>query len=158
MASRSWLESTLQRSTRLGQEVLERASRRLLDWTPQTSSSTERHKRKAVERINANRDDAFETTAELMAQMTDQCQMLYECGFGTETSDAERRHLCRFHPQLVPWTPPGVQGQGSAASAHCFIEVCPGTYSITATGPKSQKKTQVISISAGESVNLTFVL
>lgn len=33
MADRAWLESSLRRSARLGRQVLERASRRTVDWT-----------------------------------------------------------------------------------------------------------------------------
>lgn len=45
MADQAWLESSLRRSASLGREVLERASRRSVDWTrtraSQTTSTTE---------------------------------------------------------------------------------------------------------------------
>lgn len=40
MASPAWLESSLRRSRRLGLEVLERASRRSVDWTSIRASQT----------------------------------------------------------------------------------------------------------------------
>lgn len=45
MANQAWLESSLRRSASLGQEVLQRASRRRVDWTStgvsQTPSTTD---------------------------------------------------------------------------------------------------------------------
>lgn len=40
MADPAWLESSLQRSASLGLEVLERASRRTVDWTSTGASQT----------------------------------------------------------------------------------------------------------------------
>lgn len=40
MASQAWLESSLRRSASLGLEVLERASRRSVDWTSTGTSQT----------------------------------------------------------------------------------------------------------------------
>lgn len=40
MADPAWLESSLRRSASLGLEVLERASRRTVDWTSSGASQT----------------------------------------------------------------------------------------------------------------------
>lgn len=40
MASQAWLEASLRRSASLGLEVLERASRRSVDWTSSGASQT----------------------------------------------------------------------------------------------------------------------
>ena len=40
MTSHAWLESSLQRSASLGREVLQRASRRSVDWTSTGTSQT----------------------------------------------------------------------------------------------------------------------
>lgn len=40
MANQAWLESSLRRSASLGLEVLERASRRSVDWTSTATSQT----------------------------------------------------------------------------------------------------------------------
>ncbi|MEQ2164187.1 hypothetical protein GOODEAATRI_003999, partial [Goodea atripinnis] len=39
-----------------------------------------------------------------------------------------------------------------------YIEVSPGTYTITASLPDSQRQTQLVSVKPGESVDLTFNL
>lgn len=46
----------------------------------------------------------------------------------------------------------------SAVDEDFYIEVSPGTYSITASLPESREQTQLVSVKAGESVNLTFNL
>ena len=51
-----------------------------------------------------------------------------------------------------------VQGRVSAVGEDFFIEVSPGTYAVTASMPESQQQTQMISVRAGESVDLTFNL
>lgn len=50
------------------------------------------------------------------------------------------------------------QGHVSPASEDFFIEVSPGTYTVTAGMPDSQQQTQLVSVKAGESVDLTFNL
>lgn len=50
------------------------------------------------------------------------------------------------------------QGGVLLAAEDFFIEVSPGTYAVTASMPDSQKQTQLVSVKAGESINLTFNL
>ncbi|KAL7402361.1 hypothetical protein ABVT39_013875 [Epinephelus coioides] len=101
MASQAWLESSLRRSASLGREVLERASRRSVDWTStgpsQTSTTTDEDTQIPVKRTHSELDDVFGTIAELMAQMTQQCKSFYESGRCSEPSHAERNHVTRFH-------------------------------------------------------------
>ncbi|KAG8012346.1 hypothetical protein GBF38_020068 [Nibea albiflora] len=127
MASQAWLESSLRRSASLGLEVLERASRRSVDWTStgpsQTSTTTDEETQVPVKRTHTELDDVFVNIANLMAQMTNQCK-----------------------------------GHVSPASEDFFIEVSPGTYTVTAGLPDSQQQTQLVSLKAGESVDLTFNL
>lgn len=49
-----------------------------------------------------------------------------------------------------------LQGYVSAAGEDFYIEVSPGTYAITASVPEAQQQTQLVSVKAGESINLTF--
>uniref|UniRef100_A0A493T2P7 A-kinase interacting protein 1 n=1 Tax=Anas platyrhynchos platyrhynchos TaxID=8840 RepID=A0A493T2P7_ANAPP len=66
------------------------------------------------------------------------------------------------------WSLPGVHRlplvlQGAwlhtrKASRDIYIEVSPGTYSITATSEDMVKQTHVVDVSAGQSIDLTFVL
>ncbi|XP_025890492.1 A-kinase-interacting protein 1 [Nothoprocta perdicaria] len=88
----------------------------------------------------------------------------------------EIRHICRYHGRTDGDEGPEAAGpQTNAASGvssqpktcpHCmrkaskdiYIEVSPGTYSITATSEDMVKQTHVVDVSAGQSVDLTFVL
>lgn len=51
-----------------------------------------------------------------------------------------------------------LQGRVSAAGEDFYIEVSPGTYAITASLPEAHQQTQLVTIRAGESVDLTFNL
>ncbi|KAF7658218.1 hypothetical protein LDENG_00015760 [Lucifuga dentata] len=164
MASQACLESSLRRSASLGLEVLERASRRRVDWTnvSQTSLATDQHTQK-LKRIRTNLDDAFDTIAEFMAQTTYQCKKFYESDSCTEPSNNERSHVCRFHsrPETSRSAPPSskrVKASYNKSGEDFYIEVSPGTYAVTASVPESPQQTRLVNINAGESVNLTFNL
>ncbi|XP_029290094.1 A-kinase-interacting protein 1 [Cottoperca gobio] len=167
MANQAWLESSLQRSASLGLEVLERASRRTVDWTStgasQTPTTTDEDAQIPVKRAHTELDDVFATIAGFMAQTTYQCKRFYESGFCTEPTDTERSHVSRFHsrPAVGMKTPARSarnHARVSAAGEDFFIEVSPGTYAITASMPELQQQTQMVSVKAGESVDLTFNL
>uniref|UniRef100_A0A3Q3W639 Uncharacterized protein n=1 Tax=Mola mola TaxID=94237 RepID=A0A3Q3W639_MOLML len=149
MASHARLESSLRRSARLGREVLERATRRAVDWTnPGASQTTDNQADIPVRRTRTELADVFATMADLMVQMSHQCQS----GCCTEPSDAERKHASRFHTQ-----PPA--GHRLTPSDEDFIiDVLPGTYAVTASVQESQQQTQVVTVKPGESFHLTFNL
>lgn len=80
MANQAWLESSLRRSASLGLEVLERASRRSVDWTSTRASQTptttdEDIQIPAVKRTHTELDDVFATIAQFMEQTTYQCKV-----------------------------------------------------------------------------------
>lgn len=52
MAGQSWMESSLQRSSKLGLEVLERAKRRSVDWSTARQSSQKHHEVQSAEVLN----------------------------------------------------------------------------------------------------------
>ncbi|KAF1386466.1 hypothetical protein PFLUV_G00095150 [Perca fluviatilis] len=169
MASQAWLESSLRRSASLGLEVLERASRRSVDWTStgasQSPTTADEDSQIPVKmpRTHTEPDDVFSTITELMAQTTHQCKRFYESGCCTEPTDTERSHVSRFHSRpAVGMTTPAhsarKHGRVSAASEDFVIEVSPGTYAITASMPELEQQTQLVSVKAGESINLTFNL
>ncbi|XP_033490533.1 A-kinase-interacting protein 1 [Epinephelus fuscoguttatus] len=174
MASQAWLESSLRRSASLGREVLERASRRSVDWTStgpsQTSTTTDEDTQIPVKRTHSELDDVFGTIAELMAQTTQQCKRFYESGRCSEPSHAERNHVTRFHSRPAVRTTTAAQshrkhvkaphskGRVSSSGEDFFIEVSPGTYAVTASMPELNQQTQLVSVRAGESVSLTFDL
>ncbi|XP_072241366.1 A-kinase-interacting protein 1 [Leuresthes tenuis] len=169
MASQAWLESSLRRSASLGLEVLERASRRTVDWTntgtPQTPTASDEDARTTVKRTHSELSDTFATIAELMVQTTRHCQSFYESGCCTEPSDTERTHVSRFHScpgaertRSFLSTRESIKDQGrvSAAGEDFYIEVSPGTYAVTAGLPEAQQQTKLVSVKAGESIDLTF--
>ncbi|KAM9854611.1 A-kinase-interacting protein 1 isoform 1-T1 [Aulostomus maculatus] len=184
MAKQTWLESSLRRSACLGREVLERASRRSVDWTTsaasQTSTVTDEGIQTPVKKPHTELDDAFGTIAEFMTQTTYQCRRFYESGCCSEPSDPERKHVSRFHKRPAagrttsaqppkkhvstspPRRPAGLDaltnGRAPAPCEDFHIEVSPGTYAITASLPEAQQQTQVVNIGAGESIDLTFNL
>ncbi|KAM4619251.1 A-kinase-interacting protein 1 [Polymixia lowei] len=162
MGSRACLEETLRRSATLGLEVLHRASRRSVDWTSITASGTptaDEDEQNSVERTHTHLDDAFETIAEFMAQTTYKCKDFYGSNYCTEPSDVERTHVSRFHTHPTTRTTTLPTRHGRKPVCEDFhIEVSPGTYAITAGMPDSRQQTQLVSVNAGESVNLTFNL
>ncbi|CAJ1056155.1 A-kinase-interacting protein 1 [Xyrichtys novacula] len=174
MESQAWLESSLRRSASLGLEVLERASRRSVDWTStgpsQTSTATDEDAQVPVKGARTEIDDVFATIAGLMVQTTYQCKRFYGSGCCTEPTDTERIHVSRFHTRQAgrSTTPaPSTRKHGktphskapvSAAHEDFYIKLSPGTYAITASTPEAQQQTQVVTVRAGESVDLTFNL
>ncbi|KAM4573720.1 A-kinase-interacting protein 1 isoform 1-T2 [Odontesthes bonariensis] len=171
MASQAWLESSLRRSASLGLEVLDRASRRTVDWTStstsQTPTASDEDARTTVKRTPSELRDAFATIAELMAQTTRHCKSFYESGCCTEPSDTERTHVSRFHScpgaertrsSLTTRKYIKNQGRVSATDEDFYIEVSPGTYAVTASLPESHQQTKLVSVKAGESIDLTFNL
>ncbi|MED6238580.1 hypothetical protein ATANTOWER_025216 [Ataeniobius toweri] len=166
MASQAWLDSSLQRSGRLGLEVLERASRRSVDWASngasQTPTTSDENAHVAAKRTR-ELHDAFATIAEFMAQMSYHCKKFYESDCCTEPSDAEKIHVSRFHTRPGPGgttsaLPRRKHGPVCTTGEDFYIEVSPGTYAITASLPDSQRQTQLVSVKPGESVDLTFNL
>uniref|UniRef100_A0A3B5N081 A kinase (PRKA) interacting protein 1 n=1 Tax=Xiphophorus couchianus TaxID=32473 RepID=A0A3B5N081_9TELE len=154
MASQAWLESSLRRSGRLGLEVLERASRRGVDWTgiraSQTSATSDRDATEVGTRsYRSELRDAFANIVVFMAQTSRRCKS----GSSGEHSAAERKHMSRFHMQQTTSTRPVV-----ARDEDFYIEVSPGTYSVSASFPDSQPQTHLVSIQPGESAVLTFNL
>ncbi|XP_034031472.1 A-kinase-interacting protein 1 [Thalassophryne amazonica] len=169
MANQSWLEDSLLRSASLGQEVLERASKRRIDWTNTGvthSSSSHAAENSQVKGTHTSLNDAFDTIAEFMTQTTCQCKRFYESGCCTEPTDAERSHVARFHTRPAggrptprpPATTHKDCGHMLETGQDFHIDVSPGTYAVTARMPESQQQTQVVKIDAGESISLTFDL
>ncbi|XP_069713744.1 A-kinase-interacting protein 1 isoform X2 [Phaenicophaeus curvirostris] len=86
------------------------------------------------ERLSA----AFASIVNLMNQATRECER-------TEASVAPSR----------AWT---CQQHTRKPSEDIYIEVSPGTYSVTATSEDMVQQTHVVDVIAGQSVDLTFVL
>lgn len=161
MASQAWLESSLRRSAILAEAVLERATRRSVDWASNSNPfQTPIEDGHQSEVPYTCLDDAFKTVAEFMSQTTHKCKNFYMSNPWPELSDNEKSHVSRFHSNQSFTTRPTVQTRKhSLLSDEDFhIEVSPGTYAITAATADSRQQTRLVNIKAGESVNLTFVL
>ncbi|XP_037378530.1 A-kinase-interacting protein 1 [Talpa occidentalis] len=188
---------SLQRSARLGQEVLERAKRRAVDWgsleLPRGGVGAFSRGRPYEERRPApgpqrlfpgEREEryptlsaSFRTMAEFMDYTSSQCGKYYssvpEEGGATHVSRYHRRkselHLCSdIGNDQRKDTSLGVgrnyQVSESARASQpaepiakdLYIEVYPGTYSVTVGGNDLTKKTHVVAVDSGQSVDLVF--
>ncbi|XP_019511757.1 PREDICTED: A-kinase-interacting protein 1 isoform X1 [Hipposideros armiger] len=189
---------SLQRSARLGQEVLERAKRRAVDWhsleLPKGSEGfisreqpyQEKRPAAGPQRFRpAEREErpptlsaSFRTMAEFMGYTSSQCGKYYS----SVLEEGGATHVYRYHRgkselRLCPdirngqrtETPLGLGGIYQAAecaleasrpaeniSKDLYIEVYPGTYSVTVGANDLTKKTQVVAVDSGQSVDLVF--
>ncbi|XP_051726084.1 A-kinase-interacting protein 1 [Ctenopharyngodon idella] len=160
MASESWLESSLRRSSKLGQEVLEKAKRRSVSCSsarPRPSPMFNHYESDSERDVShSNLDHAFATIVEYMSETTRQCQKFYKTVHLAQPS--EREHICRYHSQQMLRTAAIKRDIGSSEPEDFLIEVSPGTYSITAAMQDTRPETKTVHIDAGESISLTFNL
>ncbi|XP_017503932.2 A-kinase-interacting protein 1 isoform X2 [Manis javanica] len=165
---------SLQRSARLGQEVLERAKRRAVDWHslefpkgrvrvlsrrrlyqetrqaagPQQLLPGEREERHPT--LNAS----FRTMAEFMDYTSSQCGKYYS----SVPEEGGATHVYRYHrgKSELHLCSDRENGQAQNISKDLYIEVYPGTYSITVGTNDLTKKTHVVAVDSGQSVDLVF--
>ncbi|XP_025704199.2 A-kinase-interacting protein 1 isoform X1 [Callorhinus ursinus] len=183
----------LQRTARLGQEVLERAKRRAVDWhsreLPKSGVGVTSRERPYRERrpaagpqrlLPGEREErqptlsaSFRTMAEFMDYTSSQCGRYYS----SVLEEGGAVHVSRYHrgKSGLHWCWDSGDGQRkdtsvglgvishvSAASQSAentskdlYIEVYPGTYSVT-VGTNDLTKTQVVAVGSGQSVDLVF--
>uniref|UniRef100_A0A8C6E785 A-kinase interacting protein 1 n=1 Tax=Moschus moschiferus TaxID=68415 RepID=A0A8C6E785_MOSMO len=178
----------LQRSARLGQEVLERAKRRAVDWPsvelPKGSVGIVSRVRHYGERgpaaspqrlLPRKREDrhptlsaSFRTMAEYMNYTSSQCGKYYssapEEGGATHVYRYHRGtselHLCSGRTSRTPGFPTTAihesADQAENISKDLYIEVYPGPYSVTVGADDLTKKTHVVAVDSGQSVDLVF--
>ncbi|XP_059959318.1 A-kinase-interacting protein 1-like isoform X2 [Mesoplodon densirostris] len=165
---------SLQRSARLGQEVLERAKRRAVDWhsveLPKGSVGVISRERPYRERgpvagphrlVPGEREErhptlsaSFRTMAEFMDYTSSQCGKYYS----SVPEEGGATHVYRYHrgkSKLHLCSDTG-NGQAENISKDLYIEVYPGTYSITVGVNDLTKKTHVVAVDSGQSVDLVF--
>ncbi|XP_051005163.1 A-kinase-interacting protein 1 [Acomys russatus] len=188
---------SLQRSARLGREVLERAKRRAVDWqSPERSRGSlgvlypqgpyqERWCAPDPQRLLGEREEkrptltaSFRTMAEFMDYASSQCGKYYS----SMAEEGGATHVYRYHrrkpPDLHAYSDSGDEqeqrncrgetsvGPGSISqeaswpaeniSKDLYIEVYPGTYSVTVGSNALTKKTHVVAVDPGQSVDLVF--
>uniref|UniRef100_A0A452UCJ6 A-kinase interacting protein 1 n=1 Tax=Ursus maritimus TaxID=29073 RepID=A0A452UCJ6_URSMA len=174
---------------RLGQEVLERAKRRAVDWhsreLPKSGvgfTSRERPYRERRPAAGAQRllpgereerqptlSASFRTMAEFMDYTSSQCGRYYS----SVLEEGGAAHVSRYHRGKSElhwcWDRGNAQGvlshlstantcfslQAENTSKDLYIEVYPGTYSVT-VGTNDLTKTQVVAVDSGQSVDLVF--
>ncbi|XP_032451017.1 A-kinase-interacting protein 1 isoform X2 [Lynx canadensis] len=165
----------LQRTARLGQEVLERAKRRAVDWhsreLPQSSVGVtsrelpDRERRPAAgpqrllpgerEERQPTLSASFRTMAEFMDYTSSQCGKYYS----SVLEDGGAAHVSRYHRRKseLHLCCDGRNGQAENISKDLYIEVYPGTYSVT-VGANDLTKTHVVAVDSGQSVDLVFAV
>ncbi|XP_075827967.1 A-kinase-interacting protein 1 isoform X4 [Microtus pennsylvanicus] len=167
---------SLQRSARLGREVLERAKRRAVDWrSPELSRGSvgvldrrgpyqERWSVPGPQRLLGEREErcptlgaSFRTMAEFMDYTSSQCGKYYS----SVPEEGGATHVSRYHRRQPPEVHVHAdlghgQEQAEDISKDLYIEVYPGTYSVTVGSSPLTKKTHVVAVDSGQSVDLVF--
>ncbi|XP_052567708.1 A-kinase-interacting protein 1 isoform X4 [Peromyscus californicus insignis] len=167
---------SLQRSARLGREVLERAKRRAVNWhSPERSKGSvgvlyrqdtyqERWSIPGPQRLLGEREErrptlsaSFRTMAEFMDYTSSQCGKYYS----SMPEEGGATHVYRYHrrkpPEMYMYSDIGHdREQAEAISKDLYIEVYPGTYSVTVGSSPLTKKTHVVEVDSGQSVDLVF--
>ncbi|EDM17902.1 similar to C11orf17 protein (predicted), isoform CRA_g [Rattus norvegicus] len=156
---------SLQRSARLGREVLERAKRRAVDWhSPERSRGCvgvlygqdpyqERWSVPGPQSLLGEREErrptlstSFRTMAEFMDYTSSQCGR--NCRGETSVGPGSIYQTSE-HSQESSWPIENI-------SKDLYIEVYPGTYSVTVGSGALSKKTHVVAVDSGQSVDLVF--
>ncbi|XP_018426645.1 PREDICTED: A-kinase-interacting protein 1 [Nanorana parkeri] len=172
-----WMEESLRRTSEQAREVLERARRREVDWWAghrhegvQTPPGTEDSE---DDGSSVTLEEAFTTMSDFMRRTTEQCKAYHSCIPPRGINEQEKQHIGRFHRRRPPRAAQRLESRlvssASSQSAHplhsgmkktdprdVYIEVAPGTYSISAGSPDCPAKTRIVNITPGQSVDLTF--
>ncbi|KAM6070096.1 A-kinase-interacting protein 1 isoform 1-T1 [Theristicus caerulescens] len=146
--------------------------RSALSRTPVSLSQPSLPTEEDSERLSA----AFASIVNLMNQATKECEKYYSFMAACRRKEHEIKHICRYHGRqagerelesseeertedsVAPSQAQTCQQRTRQASKDIYIEVSPGTYSVTATSDDMVQQTHVVDVNAGQSVDLTFVL
>ncbi|XP_075019222.1 A-kinase-interacting protein 1 [Calonectris borealis] len=157
------------RTAGLARAVLERARQRRRRPAGRLPASAPEED---SERLSA----AFASIVNLMNQATKECEKYYSFMAACRCKEHEIKHICRYHGRqaggrelesseeertedfVAPSQAQTFQQRTRQASEDIYIEVSPGTYSVTATSVDMVQQTHVVDVNAGQSVDLTFVL
>nr|XP_005895107.1 PREDICTED: A-kinase-interacting protein 1 isoform X3 [Bos mutus] len=138
---------SLQRSARLGQEVLERAKRRAVDWPsvelPKGSVGIVSRVRHYGERGPAASPQRLLPGKKYYSSAPEEGGATHVYRYHRGTSEL---HLCSD----------AGSGQAENISKDLYIEVYPGTYSVTVGADDLTKKTHIVAVDSGQSVDLVF--
>ncbi|KAM6070097.1 A-kinase-interacting protein 1 isoform 2-T2 [Theristicus caerulescens] len=129
--------------------------RSALSRTPVSLSQPSLPTEEDSERLSA----AFASIVNLMNQATKECEKYYSFMAACRRKEHEIKHICRYHGrQAGERELESSEEETRQASKDIYIEVSPGTYSVTATSDDMVQQTHVVDVNAGQSVDLTFVL
>ncbi|KAL5010445.1 hypothetical protein ScPMuIL_012750 [Solemya velum] len=148
-----WAQNAMDRSTRLGQSVYERAARRRVEWPDPTQCQGS-----AVQDpvVYTSLDDAFSTVLQFMSQTTRQCSRFYKSNPHSANHTCDKQHCNRFH---IPHYRKAVNRNPLQQAEDVHVVVSPGTYSVTAGAwGRPGQQTHVVNVDRGQSVNLDFVM
>uniref|UniRef100_W5M6M4 A-kinase interacting protein 1 n=1 Tax=Lepisosteus oculatus TaxID=7918 RepID=W5M6M4_LEPOC len=144
---------SLDRSTRLGREVLARAQRRHIEWPRLRPSRQLRLKEDSPSGTHHVRQLSAANKSSVLPLLS------FRSVSAAESSQTEVNHVHRYHAQRNSASKARDSSRQEQRSSEDFhIEVAPGTYAITAGAQDTEKQTRLVQIGAGESVNLTFTL
>ncbi|XP_019061744.1 A-kinase-interacting protein 1 isoform X3 [Fukomys damarensis] len=165
---------SLRRSARLGQEVLERARRRTVDWHLQQCPTGGLG---VLSREGPHREGRRAADPRRFLPAEKYYSSVPEEGGATHVYRYHRgksqQHVCsdtgygqRIDREKTPLDPGGIyqasQPDSEASqpaeniSRDLYIEVYPGTYSVTVGSNALTKKTHVVAVDSGQSVDLVF--
>ncbi|RLW10170.1 hypothetical protein DV515_00002500 [Chloebia gouldiae] len=146
------------------------------DTHTQIQIATEMHRDSYIsdrdrERLNA----AFASIVNLMRGVSEECEKCYGFMAANKCKENEIKHFCKYHGKSVERKMDSIEEEGTEGPVEArqaetyqqrprrpykdlYIEVSPGIYSVTAISEDMVEHTHVVDVSAGQSVNLTFVL
>ncbi|XP_066043661.1 A-kinase-interacting protein 1 [Chamaea fasciata] len=122
------------------------------------------------ERLSA----AFASIKKLMKGVSKECERYYGATATNKCKENEIQHFCKYHGKAVGRTHSTEEKRTEGSRKHSkaqtsqqiprrptkdfYIEVSPGTYSVTAISEDMVEQTHVVDVNAGQTIDVTFVL
>ncbi|XP_006873049.1 PREDICTED: A-kinase-interacting protein 1 isoform X3 [Chrysochloris asiatica] len=162
---------SLQRSARLGQEVLERAKRRAVDWhlleLPKGSMGVRAPEGQDQERRRAADPQRLLPGEKYYSSVPEEVGASHvyryhrgksELSWCSDTRTGQRQDKSHGHEDVCQISRYDLEASQPAESISkdLYIEVYPGTYSVTVGSNDLTKKTHVVAVDSGQSVDLVF--
>ncbi|KAI6068119.1 A-kinase-interacting protein 1 [Aix galericulata] len=143
------------RTAGMARAVLERARRRREEEEQRQQQRREREQREqrareppALHRQHPARlGAAFASLGGLLQRAAAECEEYYRCVPAWRCNEHEVKHICRYHSRQAGEEEfKSSKEETRKASKDIYIEVSPGTYSITATSEDMVKQTHVVDV------------
>ncbi|XP_030055359.1 A-kinase-interacting protein 1 [Microcaecilia unicolor] len=103
----TWMKHSLERTGKLGQEVLQRAKRHKVNWSTVNPSSNFRDRVTNQEEVTAKKmkadpedprlEASFATIMDFMVRTTEQCEKYYDNVPASNCNTNEVNHICQYH-------------------------------------------------------------